>query len=243
MTDSSRDKRRYSDREMALILKRAATLQEQGPDAVAQEQSHTLTELERIAIEVGIDPRYVAEAAAAVDAEPTAKKAPLLGAPISYQVGRIIEGEVPETEFAEMLDAIRKVTGRQGEVSRVLGAFEWKTGGPSGETHVAIAPRRGKTSIRIGGRYGAGAGFVYSATGAIGAALLVGTSVLTRSEIDLGTLAAVAGGSYLAARTAWQVVAGRAERRLRKILEEVTLTVVRIARPEKGSDGDDGFQV
>jgi len=69
MTDSSRDRRRYSDREMALILKRAATLQEQGPDAVAQEQSHTLTELERVAIEVGIDPRYVAEAAAAVDAE------------------------------------------------------------------------------------------------------------------------------------------------------------------------------
>ncbi len=236
MTDSSRDRRRYSDREMALILKRAATLQEQGPDAPAQERSHTLTELEQVAVEVGIEPRYVAEAAAAVDAEPTAKRAPLLGAPTSYQVGRIIEGEVPETEFGEMLDAIRRVTGRHGEVSRVLGAFEWKSGGLSGETYVAIAPRRGKTSIRLGGHYGAGAGVVYSVTGVIGAALVVGTSASTGSPIDLGTLAAVAGGSYLAARTAWQVVAGRAERRLRKILEEITLTVVRVARMDRESD-------
>ena len=236
MTDSSRDRRRYSDREMALILKKAATLQEQGPDAVAQEQSHTLTELERVAIEVGIDPRYVAEAAAAVDAESSTKRAPLLGAPTTYQVGRIIEGEVPETEFSEMLDAIRKITRRQGEVSRVLGAFEWKSGGPSGETYVSIAPRNGKTSIRIGGRYGAGAGFVYCATGVIGAALLVGTAVSRGSPIDLGTLAAVAAGSYLAARTAWQVVAGKAERRLRKVLEEVTLTVVRVARSDAEKD-------
>jgi hypothetical protein len=236
MSDTSKDRRRYSDREMALILKRAATLQEQGPDAASQDQSHTLTELERVAVEVGIDPRYVAEAAAAVDAEPTAKKAPLLGAPTSYQVARIIEGEVPETEFGELLDAIRLVTGRHGEVSRVLGAFEWKSSGPSGETYVAIAPRRGKTSIRLGGRYGAGAGFVYSVTGVIGAALLVGTSVSTGSPIDLGTLAAVAGGSYLAARTAWQVLAGKTERRLRKILEEVTLTVVRVARTEREND-------
>jgi hypothetical protein len=77
---------------------------------------------------------------------------------------------------------------------------------------------------------------VYSVTGVIGAALLVGTSVSTGSPIDLGTLAAVAGGSYLAARTAWQVLAGKTERRLRKILEEVTLTVVRVARTEREND-------
>ena len=59
MSDKSIDRRRYTDREMALILKRAAELQEHGPSTGTREQSHTLSELEQIAAEVGIDPRYV----------------------------------------------------------------------------------------------------------------------------------------------------------------------------------------
>ena len=132
-----------------------------------------------------------------------------------------------------MLDAIRRVTGKHGEVSRVLGSLEWKTMGPRGETYVTISPRQGKTAIRIGGQYGLGAGLVYGVVGTIGAALLVGTSVSTGSAIDVGTLAAVGAGSYLAARTAWQVVAARTERKLRKILEEVTLKVLRVAKSNK----------
>ena len=232
MSETSIDRRRYTDREMALILKRAAELQEQGPSTGIREQSYTLLELEQVAAEVGIDPRYVVEAANAVDAEPTTKRAPLLGAPTTYQVSRFVEGEVPEAEFAELLDAIRRVTGRHGEVNRVLGSLEWRTMGPRGETYVTISPRQGKTAMRIGGQYGLGAGLVYGVVGTIGAALLVGTSVSTGSAIDLGTLAAVGAGSYLAARTAWQVVAARTERRLRKILEEVTLRVMRVTRPD-----------
>ena len=84
-----------------------------------------------------------------------------------------------------------------------------------------------------------GAGLVYGIVGTIGAALLVGTSVFTGSAIDVGTLAAVGAGSYLAARTAWQVVAAKTERRLRKTLEEVTLRVVRVARSSR-NDTEDG---
>ncbi|UCD25371.1 MAG: hypothetical protein JSW51_05500, partial [Gemmatimonadota bacterium] len=107
-----------------------------------------------------------------------------------------------------------------------------------GETYVTIAPRQGKTAMRIGGHYGIGAGLVYGVVGTIGAALLIGTSVSTGSAIDLGTLAAVGAGSYLAARTTWQVVAARTERRLRKILEEVTLKVVRVANANR-KDAED----
>jgi hypothetical protein len=228
MADSRRDRRRYSDREMALILRRAADLQARGFDAGTQEQSHTIAELEQLAAEVGIDPRYVAEAAQAVDAEPIAKSAPVLGAPTSYQVGRIITGEVSEAEFADVLDAIRRSTGRQGDVNRVLGSLEWRSATMKGESFVTISPHQGKTAIRIGGQYGRGAALVYSIVGGVGAALLVGASVSTGSPIDLGTLAAVGAGSYLAARTAWQVVAGKAERKLRKVMEEVTLGVMHV---------------
>jgi hypothetical protein len=227
MTESSKERRRYSDREMALILRRAAELQSQGADVASGEQSHTMADLEELAAEVGIDPRYVAEAAQAVDAEPLTKAAPILGAPISYQVGRMIEGEVSEPEFADLLDSVRRATGRQGEVSRVLGSLEWRMVSVNGESFVTISPRQGKTAIRIGGQYGRGASVVYCVVGGIGAALLVGGSVSTGSPIDLGTLAAVGAGSYLAARTAWQVVAGKAERKLRKVMEEVTLGVMR----------------
>ncbi|UCG86092.1 MAG: hypothetical protein JSW71_19645 [Gemmatimonadota bacterium] len=231
MADSRKDRRRYSDREMALILRRAADLQAHGADAVRQEQSHTLAEVEQLAVEVGIDPRYVAEAAQAVDAEPTVKSAPVLGAPTGYQIGRVIAGEVSEAEFADVLDAIRRTTGKRGEVSRVLGSLEWRSVSVKGESFVTVSPREGKTAIRIGGQYGRGAVFVYGLVAGIGAALLVGASVSTGSPIDLGTLAAVGAGSYLAARTAWQAVAGRAERKLRKALEEVTLGVMRVVGP------------
>ena len=238
MSHKAIDGRRYSDREMALILKRAAELQEQGPSTGTREQSHTLSELEQIGSEVGIDPRYVVEAASAVDAEPTTKRAPVLGAPTTYRISRFVEGEVPEAEFGELLDAIRQVTGRHGEVSRVLGSLEWKASGPRGETYVSITPRQGKTAMRIGGQYGIGAGLAYGVVGTIGAALLIGMSVSTGSAMDLGTLAAVGVGSYLAARTTWQVVAARTERRLRKILEEVTLRVVRVAKPNRNGTED-----
>jgi len=238
MPDPRRDRRRYSDREMALILRRAAELQTRGADAATQEQSHTIAELEQLAAEVGIDPRYVVEAAQAVDAEPMAKSAPVLGAPTSYQVGRIIVGDVSETEFADVLDAIRQTTGQRGEVSRVLGSLEWKSGGIRGESFVTISPRQGKTAIRIGGQYGRGATLVYGLVGGIGAALLVGVSVSTGSPIDFGTLAAVGAGSYLAARTAWQVVAERAERKLRKVLEEVTLGVLRVVGRPRSDRSD-----
>jgi hypothetical protein len=239
MGDKSLDRRRYSDREMALILKRAAELQEQGPGTATREQSHTLAELEQVAAEVGIDPRYVSEAADAVDTEPTAKRAPLIGAPITYQVNRYVDGEVPESEFAQMLDAIRQVTGRHGEVNRVLGALEWKSTGLRGDTYITVSPRQGKTGMAIRGQYGLGAGIVYGAVGVVGAALLVGTSVSTGSAIDVGTLAAVGAGTYLAARTAWQVVAARTERRLRKVLEEVTLKVVQLARYHSSNETED----
>jgi len=218
---------------MALILRRAAYLQEIGPDPARQDQSHTLTELESVAVEVGIDPRYVAEAAAAVDAEPTTKRAPLLGAPTTYQVSRFVEGQVAEADFAELLDSIRQVTASHGEVNRVLGALEWKGTGPRGETHVTISPRQGQTALRIGGRYGRGAGLVYVVFATIGAGLIAGTSIATGSPIDVGTVAAVGAGSYLAARTAWQVLAAKTERRLRKVLEEVTLRVVRVVDSDK----------
>ena len=233
MKESPEDRRRYTDTEMALILRRAADLQESGPDPARQDQSHTLTELESVAAEVGIDPRYVAEAAAAVDAEPTTERAPLLGAPTTYQVSRFVEGQVAEADFAELLDSIRQVTAAHGEVNRVLGALEWKAIGPRGETHVTISPRQGRTALRIGGRYGRGAGLVYVVFATIGAGLIAGTSIATGSPIDVATVAAVGAGSYLAARTAWQVLAAKTERKLRKVLEEVTLRVVRVVDPNR----------
>ena len=86
---------RFSEQEMALILKRAAELQE-GADGRGVQR--TLSEIAEIAAEVGIDATFVAEAVAELERPVT--RAGWLGAPTRFYDERSVAGTLLTSSVA-----------------------------------------------------------------------------------------------------------------------------------------------
>jgi len=103
MPEDERSSRRYSEKEVGLILRRATEFQRSEPSA-ADPTGLTLAELEEVASEVGIDPAYLRRAAAELEAG--AGSGPwdkFLGGPLAFVLERTIPGEFPESRFEELV--------------------------------------------------------------------------------------------------------------------------------------------
>ncbi len=220
MTDP-RGSRRFDDEEVALILRRAAELQEAQPGAGSQ--GMTLADLEEVAREAGLDPSLVRRAAAEVgDAGTTgAAAAPLtggsrfLGAPTVLRAERIIDGELAVDEFETLLDEIRSTFNDVGSFSTLGRTLAWRSspgmhgrhGGGARQINVTIVIRGGQTGIRVeestgqfaGGLFGGLMGGLGGGGGSI--AMGIGIGALHSALAVLGIWGAFIGGSYGLART------------------------------------------
>ena len=147
--------RKFNEEEVALIIKRAAELQQTEQAEHDPGNALTLPEVEQIAREAGIDPRLVRHAALGLDRPHGSNRpSPWVGAPTRIVFERVIDGEVPAEEFENLINEVRRSLGDNG-VPSVLG----KTLAWSSSTHdrrrasgrqvdVTIAPRSGSTTIR-----------------------------------------------------------------------------------------------
>ena len=151
------DKRRYSDEEFALILRRAVEIEGRPtPDPetptlpLPTSDGLTLTEIQEIAGEAGIDPGAVAEAASALSLEKPSTLAIFLGSPPKMQVERFVPGHPSAEQMSVMIDQAREILERDGDANEVLGGLEWRFQ-ESGEssTFIQVAPRGDGTRIRI----------------------------------------------------------------------------------------------
>src|SRR5687767_11432039 len=128
MTDGLPSRRRYSDDEVALIIQRASELQQ--ADAAAREPGSglSLTELEEVALEAGLDPALVRRAAADVDTrQPSDVFSRLLGAPTRIQVGRTVDGELPAEAFELLVNELRRTLADSGQASVLGRTLAWNT--------------------------------------------------------------------------------------------------------------------
>lgn len=118
-------RRRYDEGEVREIVKRASELEASNPTIGS---AVTIGGVEALAAEVGIPPGWVHLAAESVAAPRTAvgtpteppKKNVLIGGPTRLLYERVIEGEVPESEFPVLVDEIRLVLGNVGQLRRLL---------------------------------------------------------------------------------------------------------------------------
>jgi serine/threonine protein kinase len=65
---------------------------------------------------------------------------------------RLVEGEVPDTEYQVMVDEVRRVLRNPGQVSQVGRSFSWavtRSGPPRRDLEVAVSVRRGHTRITV----------------------------------------------------------------------------------------------
>jgi hypothetical protein len=213
------DSRRYSDQEMALILKRAAELQE-GADGVGVQR--TLADIRAIAVEVGIDAPFVEEAVA--ELERPRPRVGWLGAPTRFHEERSVPGNLTPSEIGELLDQARSALGLHGEVHQVFDGVEWRARSALGASILTLGPRATGTRIaltteRLDQAVAIGMGSVgiglLSALGGVAIAINVTDNAVLASAI---VAASAIAGTVVSARALWYGVAERWRRRTRSIV-------------------------
>ncbi len=212
-------KRLYSDKEISAVLKRAAELhRDQGPTDTS---GLTLAELEQIAAEVGIDPAFVKTAATELEEGRTDTDFHFWGGPLSVDLERIVEGEVSEAKWEEIVMEIRRIFGSAGKTGQLGRSLEWIHGDQTGErAHVTLSPMGGQTRIRIFTRmtdWAVGIHTPLVAASTIPAIVLVALLQLG-PVLNTGVFLLTVAAAFMLARLAFGVLARRQERKARKLL-------------------------
>jgi len=226
MTDPDR---RYTDEQVALILRRAAQL-DAGSDAPDVGDGLTLGEIERIARDVGLAPDLVARAAGLIDAPESGAAAMVFGGPAHFDAAYEARGEVPRERYGDVVEAIRRVLGNPGKTNEVLDGLEWKSVGETTQVTITVRPTAGRTKVQVLADRGGSAiiAYVFPGMGALLGGAITGaivdpTSVIQGAAI-IGTAAAV---GFVSARTIWAAATRRFRRKFAALVEAVTTQVER----------------
>ncbi len=250
MAEPRSRERKFNEEEVALIVKRAAELQQTQQAESEPSTALTLIEVEEIAREAGIDPKLIRQAAHGLDRpSETSRPSLWLGAPTRLVFERVVDGEIPTEDFEPLINEIRRTFGDNG-VPSVLGrTLAWASSYEGGRrrnngrmVNVNVVSRSGVTTIRVeeemrnlagglfGGLVGGGGG------GSTGISLGLGMGYFHSAAVAAALWVGIAGGFYTLARTIFIRMAIKREKQLRELtgrLEEQVMESVshQSARP------------
>lgn len=229
--------RRYTEKEIGVILRRATEMQTSEPSA-ANPSGFSLADLEEIAHEAGIDVQFLRRAAAELEtAGPSSLGARLAGAPVTIRLERTVPGELPEGAFDDLIPLIQVATEGHGQASSVGKTLTWssRTAAQTSSQQVLVSSSRGETLIRIEEGLGQLAGGLFGGImGGVGGGVGLGVGgalggVLGSVAFGLGFPILVIGVSYLASREIFKAVVARRRRAMealmRRIVEHVEESV------------------
>lgn len=240
------DGRKFNDQEVALIIKRAAELQQ--TEQLEQEPANAMTlgEIEQIAREAGIDPQLIRRAAQGLD-RPTAvnRPSPWLGSPSRLVFERVVDGEVPVEEFEPLVNEIRRTFGENG-VPSVLGrTLAWTSMVTGGRKHqhgraidVSVTSRGGLTTIRVEEELRILATNVFvplvagGGSASLGLVLPLGLTVFQSMPVASAIWAGTFGGLVMLSRAIFGRITGKRERQLSDLTQRLEAMVAEaVARP------------
>ncbi len=184
---------RYTEQEMARILKMASTGGAQLP-VPSRTAGFSVEDIESIAREAGLDAGGIAAAAAQVSID---RSRGILGDTGVIDLSRRIPGIVSSTDYGRLADAISDASGEPGVRNSSFGALVWESRPGAGRIQVTVTPEADTTSIRVHSDASAlkGLCFVASTAGALALGGITGaitepSAVLTGVGIMLGAAAA-----------------------------------------------------
>lgn len=237
MHDTSPPTRVYGDKEIARILERATELSRNDP-GVSGSAGMTLSELEEVAREAGIDISLVRRAAMEMDGDGDERAASAwehaLGERTAIVRETLVEGELLEEDLEELVGLIQGSVNDHGQASVMGRTLTWQ-GGPSDNTRkvrVIVSCRDGWTRIRVeehlgqlaGGLYGGLLGGLGMGVG-LGVGLPLGLAVLHSAAVAVAAPIGVLGLTYMGVRYLYQgIVRSRREildRLFDRLVEEV----------------------
>jgi hypothetical protein len=222
MADTPIDKRKFTDREVHEILKRAV---EKAPSrALVRNEGHSLEELKTIGAEVGIDPARLEDAARAVTLDDGNRPNRLLGGPTILNFERRVEGELGPEDTPEILSVIRRAMGHQGKLDEVGGTLEWSAKADSGERYVTLWSRDGTTTIRSSANLSNMAVLTYLPAGAIGLILSgsgIASFIKEGSLVGLVLFLVVIPVLYVILRTILSKLSGSEAGKLERVVDDL----------------------
>jgi serine/threonine-protein kinase len=203
----------------------------------ARTSGHRPEALRDAAVEAGIPARYVDRALAehglgpnaaparAVTLTETSKKPNILvGNKTNIEYEIVVDGEVPTEDYDVFVDIIRRHMGEAGHVGAVGRSFTWQAGGNSHDKQtiqVSVFPRNGKTTIRVGERFGRLAGIMGGwGGGSSGIWMGIGAS-MGHPGIGAWLIAANLTAGYVAARLILRSQSRKRDTKLRALAEEL----------------------
>ena len=237
MGEDGRAGRRYNEKQVGALIQRATELHEERTGQ--SERGLTLTEIEKIAAELGLPVQDMRNAA--LELETSREGESGLDRPFSVSHSFVVEGEMTEEQWPDVLLELRDFTGRSGSTTQLGQGREWTHDLGEGSEgisftrrRVLIRPKNGHTSIELQHHYGF-ARFFYPLgllAGAIGM-LIVGEAGLSQfamfadlpAIVGLSATALAAGAGAFGAHVAiksWaekkKALLGVLAQRLRKAL-------------------------
>ena len=141
-TDGSR---RFTDREVALVLRKASELEERA--GAGGGTGLSMQELEQIATEVGISPTLIRKAVQDMDAR--GERSFLAGGPLAHQSIRGVPGELDQQGVARLVEIVEGTSDHVGVVTEALGGTQWTASDRFRTTQVTITPSDGETRVRV----------------------------------------------------------------------------------------------
>lgn len=216
--------KRFSEEEMAVILKRAAALQ-----AARDDRTHSLEEIQAIAAQVGIDPALVAHVAGAPHLA-TPDKGRLFP-PTSTQQEVRIEAPISAGDYGRVLEAIRRVVGTQGSAQQVFNSLEWRTGNDKEPLWyaVTVTGRPDATHVRVEADVGVGIGLMHVVGIVPFMAAIVVAGNLLPTEAAIAAVAATGIGILAGIRAIWRRLLRKTEATAQDLAREIEREVKEIA--------------
>jgi len=245
VADTAKRERKFNDEEVALIIKRAAELQQTEQAQQDPGSALSLTEVEEIAREAGIDPKLIRRAAVGLDQPAQANRpSAWLGAPTRIVFERVVDGEIPVEEFEALIAEIRRTFGDNGLPSVLGRSLAWSSGiggrrrSSGRHVDVSVVTRGGITTIRVeeelrnlagalfGGLVGGGGG------GTSGISMGIGMGVFHSAPIAALLWFTIAGGFYTLARTIFGRMSATREHELKGLIDRLEEEVqAAVAKP------------
>ena len=236
MTDPERLPRVYGEKEIGRLLQRATELQHREPSAPAT--GVTLAELEEIAVEAGIDPKFLRRAAGELDAGVTDSSfwTKVTGDELMLVRELTLPGEFDESGFERIVETILSNSREHGQPNLLGRTLTWRAETPSKlrTIQLTVTSRDGRTQVRLeenltqlaigtfsGGTAGVGLGLGTGVGIPVGLAL---GSALLATALPVGVMAA----SYIGSRWVYRAQVEGRRRRIGGLFD----AVVEAARSE-----------
>lgn len=219
---------RFTDREVALLLQRAAEIEAQRTDAQPT-QGMSLRQLREIATEVGISPEVFEEAVTAVQAGAKPARREVLGAPLTYKAARGVDGQLDAAAMERLIRVLEEAMDQSGTVTDALGTVRWTSLTPDQRfdptTQVSLLTQKGETQISVVRRHpGMMRGFLHILPGVWSAALF---TVVAAGGFHAADRVVAIGAAVFAligvgiGHWIWQVIGERSARKVQDVADRL----------------------